>query len=277
MQLTKPRVTLLNVIIGAAGLALAPVSVGLGTALMTLAGIALAVASANTLNMVIEKDSDGDMHRTADRPLPAGRLPAAPAAVFGAVLGMLSMLVLGLGVNPLTMALGAFALVAYAFIYTPLKRRTPQALIIGAIPGAMPPLMGWTAATGTLDAGGLAVFTILLVWQLPHFLAITLYLKNDYERGGIKTVAVVRGDRAAKIQAVAYATLLIPVSLLPVGTGLAGWLYLSAALALGVWFWFAGLKGLREGSGARWARKFFFASLIYLPTLFAVLVVDALI
>ena len=276
IALAKPRVTLLNMIIAVFGMFMAPQRPDLVTMLLAVLGIACAVASANTLNMVWERDTDGLMKRTADRPLPSGRLSVVPAAISGVVLAIVSMAFLILGVNGLPALLAGAAIVPYAFVYTPLKRITPLALLSGAVPGAAPPLLGWTAATGTIDGGGLTLFLILLVWQLPHFLAITLYLKSDYERAGIRTVSTVRGDQAAKVQALAYATLLIPVSLLPVSFGLGGWVYISIALALGVWFWSIGLKGLRPRSGARWARRFFLASLLYLPALMAVLMVDAI-
>lgn len=276
VALAKPRVTVLNVVIAIFGMFMAPIRPDLTTMLLAVLGIACAVASANTLNMVWERDSDALMRRTADRPLPSGRLSVLPAAISGVVLGVFSMSFLVLGVNGITALLAGLAIITYAFVYTPLKRITPLALLVGAVPGAAPPLLGWTASTGSIDGGGLTLFLILLVWQLPHFLAITLYLKSDYERAGIRTVSTVRGDQAARIQALAYATLLIPVSLLPVSFGLGGWVYVSVALCLGVWFWSIGLKGLRNRSGARWARRFFLASLIYLPAVMAVLMVDAI-
>jgi protoheme IX farnesyltransferase len=187
------------------------------------------------------------------------------------------MVVLTALVNPLTALLGGFALLSYVLVYTPLKRRTPLALIIGAVPGAMPPLMGWTAAQGALEGPGLALFLILLVWQIPHFLAISLYNKGDYARAGIKVVPVVRGDRNAKLQAVAYATALIPVSLMLVPMGVAGVLYGVVAMALGVWFLAVGVQGLRPEMGVKWARGFFRVSLVYLPGLVLGLVLDMVI
>jgi protoheme IX farnesyltransferase len=275
VTLAKPRITAMNVLMTFGAACLAPGSMGVVTLLAALVGTALAVASANTLNMVWERNSDRLMKRTMARPLPSGRLPLSWAIAFGAGTGVASLAILALAVNVVTMALGAFAILAYAFVYTPLKRRTPLALLVGAVPGAMPPLMGWTAATGQIDAAGLSLFGILLVWQLPHFLAITLYLKNDYARAGVKTVPVVRGDRAAIVQAQIYAVLLLPVSLALVPLGVAGWLYGAAAIGLGVWYSAVGARGFRRGAGTRWARQFFFASLIYLPALIAALLVDA--
>jgi protoheme IX farnesyltransferase len=275
--LTKPTITALSVLMAAGGLVLAPVKLNLLTAVLALLGTAFAVASANVLNMYLERETDGLMKRTRSRPLPSGRMNPNAALGFGIGLGVAAMLLLAIGVNVITAVLGCFALLAYVFVYTPLKRKTPLALIIGAVPGAIPPLMGWTAATGEISAPGLVLFAILLLWQLPHFLAIAMYSKADYARAGILTVPVVRGDRVARLQALAYATMLVPVSLLLVPLGVAGWLYFSVASAVGVWFALKGFRGFTPAAGTRWARQFFFASLIYLPVLTAGLMLDALI
>lgn len=274
VALTKPSVTWLTIIMAAGGMWLAPGSVGPGLALWTLLGTALAVGSANALNMVLERHSDGLMHRTRRRPLPDGRMSTGVALTFGLAIGVVSMVMLWALVNPLTAFLGGFALLSYVLVYTPLKKRTPMALLIGAVPGAMPPLMGWTAVTGAIDAPGLVLFAILLVWQLPHFLAIALYNKADYARAGIRVVPVVRGDRVATLQALAYATALVPLTVLLVPLGVAGWLYGATAIALGVWFLIVGLGGLRPGAGVQWARRFFRASIIYLPALMLALSLD---
>jgi protoheme IX farnesyltransferase len=175
------------------------------------------------------------------------------------------------------MYLSTCAILVYVLIYTPLKKHTPLALLIGAIPGAIPPLLGWVAATGEIGNGGMALFAILLVWQLPHFIAITLYLNSDYRRAGIRTVAVVRGEWAAKAQALAYATLLIPVSLLPVTAGLGGTVYTVIVLLAGMGFWYMGLMGFRKDAGAQWARRFFMTSLAYLPVLTIALYLDVIV
>jgi len=274
VTLTKPRVTGMNILMTLGAMMLAPGTPDLQLIVCALLGTTFAVASANSLNMVLERRSDGLMRRTQTRPLPQGRVPTWVAAYFGICLALGSLMLLGWAVNTPTMLLGALALAMYVLVYTPLKKHTPLALIIGAVPGAMPPLMGWTAATGSINATGLALFAILFVWQLPHFLAITIYLKNDYARAGIKTVAVVRGDSAARTQARLYALLLIPVSLILVPLGVAGALYAVAALALGVWFLSVGMRGFQPSAGARWARRFFFASLIYLPALIGALLID---
>lgn len=277
VALVKPRITLMSVLMAAGGYALATRAGEWGGAVWALIGTALAVGSANALNMVIERESDALMTRTANRPLPAGRMKAAPAVIFGIVMGIAALAVLLLKTNLLTAALGAFALLGYVLVYTPLKRRTPLALLIGAVPGAMPPLMGWTAATGQPDLPGLALFMILLVWQIPHFLAIGLYRKEEYARAGIRIVPIVRGDQAAKIQSLAYTTALVPVSLCLVPLNAAGWLYFAVAAALGAWFLSMSARGLSPAAGPVWARKFFLVSLAYLPMLVLGLLADALI
>jgi len=170
--------------------------------------------------------------------------------------------------------IAGLAILLYVLVYTPMKRTSPLALVVGAIPGAAPPLMGWTAYTGTVDLPGLVLFAILLVWQLPHFLAIALYRQDDYERAGVKAVPIVRGARVAKAQALAWTTALIPISLLLVPLQVAGAFYGAVALATGLWFLSWSVRGMSGEAGVPWARKFFFASLVYLPVLVLSLVVD---
>ena len=178
--------------------------------------------------------------------------------------------------NPLTALLGLIALASYALVYTPLKRVTPWAVIVGAVPGAIPPLMGWTAATGSLGAPGWFLFGILFLWQLPHFMAIALYLKEDYRRGGIRALPVVRGDAAARRHLFAFTLALVALSCLASWIGLAGRFYTVTAALLGgifiVWAW----SGLRSSVSGAWARRIFAYTLIYLPVLIAVLVLDTL-
>ena len=271
--LTKPRITAMNVLMALGGLALARGSAGWATVALLAVGTWLAVASANALNMVWEREGDKHMNRTMNRPLPQGRLGVGEATAFGVILGVASVAVLALINLPVTL-LGLAALIGYVAIYTPLKRRTPLALLVGAVPGAAPPLMGWVAATGSVDLPGLVLFGVLLVWQLPHFLAISLFRKVDYDRAGIRTVPVVRGDAVAKAQAIAWCTALVPLSLLLVPLDVAGWIYGSVALALGLWFLVWSLRGLAKDAGVKWARRFFFASLVYLPVLTLGLVLD---
>lgn len=273
VSLGKPSITALSVLMAVGGLWLAGPA-GLTLTVITLVGTALTVASANALNMVIERETDALMTRTSTRPLPAGRMEPATALAFGLITGVLGIVLLALWVNLLTAGIATFALVTYAAVYTPLKRHTPHALVIGAVPGAAPPLMGWTAATGAIEGPGLVLFLVLFLWQMPHFLAIALFRKEDYARAGMKTVPIVRGDAVARIQALAYATVLLPVSLVLLPLHAAGWLYFAIATLAGVAFWWIALQGVRTEVDARWSRKLFGASLLYLPALVLGLVVD---
>ncbi len=272
VALTKPRITVMNVLMAAGGFALAEGS-GAGTLALVVTGTWLAVGSANALNMVWERESDKLMTRTAHRPLPQGRLDVRLATVFGLALGVLGGALLWL-VNPLTAGLGLGALVAYVAIYTPLKRRTSWALLIGALPGAVPPLMGWTAVRGQLDLPGLVLFAILVAWQLPHFLAIAMFRRQDYARAGLKTTVGVRGEAVARAQAVAWCAALVPLSLSLCGLGVASWLYGTVAGLAGLYFLLWGVRGLRADADAHWARGFFRASLVYLPLVTAALALD---
>jgi protoheme IX farnesyltransferase len=256
------------------GLALAPVAWDWTTSVCALFGTACAVGGANAFNMWLERDADARMSRTRRRPLPAGRLAPAVAVRFAWILSVVAIAVLALGTNVLTAGLAALAIASYVLVYTPLKYRTPLALVIGAIPGAAPPLLGWTAATGSIDAPALVLFGILLVWQLPHFLAIALYRQEDYAKAGIRIVPLVRGVPIAKIQAVAWAMVLVPVSMMLVPLGVAGDTYLVCSVVLGCGFLAWGFRGLDNRAGVRWARGFFFASLLYLPALTLALLWD---
>jgi protoheme IX farnesyltransferase len=287
LALTKPGIVRMCLLMTAGGLWLAPATVGSSKWITwtiwiaALLGSSLAVASANAFNMVWEREGDRLMARTRMRPLAAGRLGVASSSVFAGVLGLAAMVVLALGTNWLTTGLAAFALLSYVLIYTPLKRRTPLALVIGAVPGAVPPLLGWTAVTNSLDLPGAVLFGILLVWQMPHFLAISIFRKQDYAAAGIRCVPVVRGEMVAKIQAIAWAVLLIPVSVALTPLGVTGDIYLVVSLLAGLAFLGFALMGLRhkpgDGPGTlRWARQLFALSLVYLPLVTVALVVDLL-
>jgi protoheme IX farnesyltransferase len=282
LALTKPGIVRMCLLMTAGGLWLAPSTASWMVWLAALVGSSLAVASANAFNMVWEREGDRLMMRTRNRPLAAGRLRVVPASVFAGALGLASMVVLVLGTNLLTAVLAAFALLSYVLIYTPLKRMTPLALVIGAVPGAVPPLLGWTAVTNSLDLPGAVLFGILLVWQMPHFLAISIFRKQDYADAGIKCVPVVRGETVAKVQAIAWALLLIPVSLALTPLGVTGNFYLVVALLAGLAFLGFAISGLRgevrrDGvANLRWARQLFALSLVYLPVVTIALVVDLL-
>jgi heme o synthase len=277
VSLAKPRITLMVLITTAGGLALAGGGVDLWTALYTLLGTALVVGSANTLNCWLERDSDRLMTRTQNRPLPARRLSPNVALLFGLVLGGISIPMLTLGVNKLTGLLAAIALVSYVGIYTPLKQKTPAALLIGSVPGALPPLIGWTAVTGQLEWAGIALFGVLFFWQLPHFIAIAFFREAEYTRAGIRVLPAVRGHRVAKVHAVVHSLLLLAVTISLVPLEVAGLPYLVTALILGAAMVVFSLRGFSAKLEHTWARQLFFVSLVYLPVLFTALALDALV
>lgn len=275
LALTKPRVTWLVLATTACGMAVAPKVASFSTKAAAMLATLLVVASANSLNCWLERDLDRLMTRTRNRPLPAGRLDPRLALVFGLALGAISVPLMTFLVNPLTGLLAAIALVSYVWIYTPMKQHSPAALLVGAIPGAMPPLMGWTAMTGTLDVPGLLLFGVLFLWQLPHFIAISVFRQHEYTAAGLKVLPAVRGERTARIHAVVYAAALLPVTLLLVPAGVGGRVYFTVALALGAIFFVAALRSMTRDGSDRWARRLFITSLFYLPLLMGVLVLDA--
>ena len=246
-----------------------------------LAGTALLAGGASALNQWLERDYDARMRRTQDRPLPAGRLQPVTVMVFGGVSATAGLLYLALAVNLLTSVLGAVTFVSYLFIYTPLKRVTWLNTLVGAVPGALPPLMGWTAARGELSGEGWALFAILAFWQIPHFMAIAWIYRDEYAQAGFKMLPVIDPDgvRTGQ-QAVSHTLALAIVSLCPVLFGMAGKVYLAGALVLGagyVWCAFRFARPLptrpAELTLAR-ARQLFLASIIYLPLLLSVMVWD---
>jgi protoheme IX farnesyltransferase len=268
--LAKPRLSGLVVLTCAGGLALAPGRIGLARAIVAVLGTAAVVGAANALNCFVERDSDALMRRTRDRPLPAGRVEPMVALALGVMVPVFALPILALVANPLTALLAFVALATYVLVYTPMKRRSTLALFVGAIPGAIPPLMGWTAVTGRLDPGGLALFGLLFSWQLPHFLAISLYLAEDYARGGLVVFSLVHGERATRGWIAATSIALLPAAAALALAGVVGPLAAAVAGALGAALAAYGLTGLGR-SGARWARSFFLATLAYLPLAFAAL------
>jgi protoheme IX farnesyltransferase len=275
-ELTKPRITLFCLLMTLGGIALAPQSMPWLKVIATLVGSAFSVGAANTLNMYWERETDKLMKRTATRPLATGRLDASWALLFGITLAVASVAVLGFWVNWLTSALSLFALLSYVLVYTPMKRISPHALLIGAIPGAMPPLLGWTAATAEVSLPGLILFAILLIWQIPHFIAISVNHKDDYKRAGIKTWPGERGMRPATVQALLYSLALLPVSLLLLQVGVASYVYGITAFALGVWMILMSARGFNPTKHTQWARQLFLVSLVYLPVLTIGLAIDVL-
>ena len=275
IALTKPELTILSVLTALAGYYLGAGGVLQGIGLIhTLLGTAMVGGGSGALNQYIERRFDAQMKRTENRPLPSGRIAPLEALLFGLLLSCGGIVYLAVSVNMLTALLAAVTCVTYLSLYTPLKRLTPLATLIGGIPGALPPVMGWTAATGEISSGAMVLFGILFFWQMPHFLSLAWMYRKDYARAGYRLLAVMdpEGSRTAT-QALLHTCLLIPVSLLLLRWGGAGVIYGVSAAVLGAGFLlFAVLLLLQRTSGA--ARKLFFASLMYLPALMLAMVLD---
>ena len=275
LALGKPRLSTLVIATTAGGMWLAPGGLSTARTLLVLAATTILVGAANALNCYLERDVDALMTRTRSRPLPAGRFSAPPVwrwawIVAGAMTG-----ILGLAANPLTAVLGAIACLSYVMVYTPMKRLSPLAVLVGAVPGALPPLMGWTAVTGRLDATGIALFAVLFFWQLPHFIAISMYLRDDYARAGLQVFSVALGDRAARLWTIASTVALIPVTLVLVPLGAANQLYGGLALALGLALLGFTVVGLSKHGAQAWGRRVFAGSIVYLTLLLVALVMGA--
>lgn len=274
IALTKPRIMVMALLTAAGGASLAPGAPGLSVWLALLIGTGLLVGAANTFNMYLERDIDCLMSRTRERPLAARRMDPQLALGFGVLQSLIAVPILTFALNPLTGTLGVIALLLYFGLYTPLKQSTTTATIIGAIPGALPALMGWTAATGSIDAGGFAVFGLLFLWQMPHFHAIAMFRHKEYSKAGLKTLPGVQGDAAARRDIVLYLVLQVLVSLLPYPLGVAGMWYLAIAVLGGIGYLAFGLMGWYTKAGPRWGKQLFLISIVYLPVLFIALVLD---
>jgi protoheme IX farnesyltransferase len=276
-ELTKPRMNFLVVVTTLVGFYMASeTSLDWSLLLHTVLGTALTAAGASVLNQFIERDIDRLMQRTRNRPLPAGRLRPVDALVYGVALGFAGVAYLAVAVNLLTSLLGAVTLLSYVFIYTPLKRRTTLNTVVGAIPGAIPPMMGFTAADGHLSPAALALFGILFFWQLPHFLAIAILYTRDYAAGGFLMLPVV--DEKLEFtsrQILLWGAALIPVSLTPAMLPMAGTAYFTAAALLGLAFFSFGISCAVSRTRLD-ARKLFLASIVYLPALLGVMMWDKL-
>jgi protoheme IX farnesyltransferase len=294
-ELTKPRITWLVVLTAGAGfLAGSPLPPDIILLVHTLFGTALVAGGTNALNQWWERDVDARMRRTMHRPLPSGRLTPARALACGLAIAGLGIGELVLFVNVLTGLLAAFTLASYVLVYTPLKRRTALATIVGAVPGALPILGGWTAATGGTSPAAWALFATLFLWQLPHFYALAWLYRDDYRRAGLAIVSVYDADgRRTGRGAVLYAAALLPVSVLPTALDAAGGWYAAAALALGAWLLGAAAAfaspTVFDRRGASWtvldrpsllnpaARRLLLTSVAYLPLLLLALVADRLV
>jgi len=275
IALTKPRITWLILM-----------STGVGyffgaragwhwlTLLHTLIGTGLMASGTAALNQWYEREADGKMRRTKARPLPAGRLDESKALLFALLVSAAGFFELQLGVNELAALLGAVTLASYLFLYTPLKQRSPHSTTIGAIPGAMPPLIGYAAAAGKLTWEAWALFAILFLWQFPHFYAIAWMYREDYERAGIRMLPVVEPDgQSTARRIVLFSLVLIPISLLPKYLLMAGNVYLFGALALGLLFLYAGVRICFDRTRLE-ARRVLLASVVYLPVLYGLLLFD---
>jgi protoheme IX farnesyltransferase len=277
VALTKPRLNLLVLLTTLAGLYLAaPEGVPLGLLVHTLVGSALVAGGASALNQVLEHRTDALMARTARRPVPAGRLGIPESAWFGIFLSVAGVAELWLGANAVAAAVAAVTHLSYVVVYTPLKTRTSLSTLVGAVPGALPPVIGWTAATGDITPPALTLFGIVFFWQMPHFLAIAWMYRGDYARAGLPILPVIEPDgRRTGRQALLYATALWPISIVPAVVGLADWPYSAVAMLLGAGY--IGFSGaFARDRSQESARRLFFYSIVYLPLLLGALVVDRL-
>jgi protoheme IX farnesyltransferase len=273
VALTKPRLNLLVVATSAAGYYLgATRALDLWPMAQAVAGTALVAGGAAVLNQVYERDTDALMRRTRARPLPDGRVPPTDAGIFGLALALGGLLLLAARAGVLAALLAAATLIVYLAVYTPMKRRSSLSTLVGAVPGALPPLIGWTASHGSLSSGGAALFAIVFLWQIPHFMAIAWMYRADYAKAGFPMLPVIEPDgRRAGRQAVLYAAALLPTSLVPTAIGLTGTAYLAIAVALGlVLLWLAVRFARARSDGS--ARTLFVASIAYLPLLWIAMI-----
>ena len=275
LALTKPRVVVMVMITTMVGFYLGSSN---GTDILrlveTLVGTGLAAGGTLALNQYIERDLDARMERTRTRPLPSGRLQPVEAMAFGAGLAAAGLLLLALRVNTLSGLVTALTVVTYLFWYTPMKRLSPLCSVVGAIPGALPPVTGWVAAAGGFGAGAWVLFAILFLWQLPHSLAIAKLYSEDYARAGFRLLPIVdRDGHSTERQVVNNCLALLVVALLPTLVGLTGQIYFASALLLGIGLLVCGIGMVRAGTPAA-ARRVLFASLVYLPLLLAIMAAD---
>ncbi|MGH7361902.1 MAG: heme o synthase, partial [Candidatus Methylomirabilales bacterium] len=275
LALTKPRVVLMVLVTTLVGFYLGSWNgPDYGALLATLIGTALAAGGTIALNQLLEREVDARMERTRLRPLPDGRLRPIEVLAFGAAITSAGLLLLTFAVNALSGLVAAGIVSSYLFLYTPLKRKTALCSVVGAVPGALPPVIGWAAARGELGLGGWLLFAILFLWQIPHSLAIACLYREDYARAGLRLLPVLDPDgRSTGRQVVAHCLALLAVSLLPTLTGLAGSVYFIAALAFGAAFLGCGI-GLAVSRSAAAARRLLWASLVYLPALLVVMALD---
>jgi len=275
VELTKPRIVLMVMVTAAAGFWMAGPVLGQAMGLFhLLVGTMLVAGGANALNQVIERDVDANMRRTQNRPLPTGRVEVGAALAFALLIGVGGVLYLGATLNSLTAALAALTLASYAFVYTPLKRKTNVATLIGGIPGALPIVGGWTAVTGVVHAEAWILFWILFLWQLPHFLALGWLFRDQYRQAGFKMLSDNDPEgHVTFLNATVYAAALVPVSIAPTVLGMTGGLYFVGSLLLSGWFVALAVRAFRRRDDAG-AKSLFKASLVYLPALLLLMSVN---
>jgi len=274
VELTKPRIVVFILATVAAGYYVG-VDGPIDFALLAhaLVGSALVAAGSNALNQLLERRTDAEMKRTRQRPLPSGRLKAQESAIFAWALGIVGVLYLLVLTNLTVAVLAAATLGSYVFVYTPLKRLTSLSTLVGAIPGALPIAGGWAAARGGLGLEAWVLFAILFLWQLPHFLALAWLYREDYARAGLRMLSVTDGAETTFRQALLYAVALLPVSLLPTILGATGTIYFIGAAVLTVWLIVATVGVMMDHAPAK-ARHLFIVSIVYLPAVLVLLIVD---
>jgi heme o synthase len=275
VELTKPSIAALVMVTALCGALVAPGPLPIARLIIALVATTLVVGAANALNMYAERDADAFMRRTRNRPLPSGRLSPEVALAFALLLATLGLNTLGVVAGGAACALTLLAFTSYVLAYTPLKRVSPIALYVGALPGALPPLIGYASATGSVGEPALWLFAILFVWQIPHFIAIAIFRAEDYRAAGMAVLPVVRGMEHAKRAVVVSSVALALVTLLPAATGVVRPVYLAVALPSALAFVALSLVGLRPQASARWARRLFFASMPYLVVVYAAFVAEA--
>ncbi len=281
VTLTKPNITLMSVVVAAGSMAIVGATTGRALSpvswVLVLAGIALSVMGAGALNMALEHALDARMARTKNRPIAAGRISPEVGFVLGGLLSLFALVLLAMTAPALTVALTFVAQVSYVAIYTPMKQKSAWAVVVGAVPGALPILMGTTAMTGRIESVGLCLFAVMVIWQLPHFMAITIYRRREYTAAGYRVAAESMGLEWTKTAIVATTALLVAVSLMLGPLGAAGFIYSSAAAVVGLWFAVLVAAGYAGRDDARWARKVFLGSLVYQMVLFCSLGLDAVV
>lgn len=272
-QLGKMRLASLVVFSAAMAFLTAPGPVNWMAFLWLIVGGVLTTASANSFNQVIEKDLDKLMDRTAQRPIPGSRMSAQEGLLFGVLTGVAGVFILSWFLNPASGLLGLLSIILYTIAYTPMKRRSPFAVFIGAIPGAIPPLLGWVAATNQFGMGAWLLFSIQFLWQFPHFWSIAWVLDDDYKKAGFKMLPTGERDKDSAFQSVLYAFSLIPLGFMPYIFGMAGWISVLLIGAVSLWFFYLALQ-LFIHCDIPSARKLMFGSFVYLPVVQIALVID---